>query len=722
MPDAAPRRAERLLPCLGWLPGYRRDWIAPDLVAGATLWALVVPEALAYAAIAGVPVQYGLYAVPLALVGYFAFGSSRDLFVGPSSAVAAISASGVAAVAGAGADPERIIALTAVLSLLAGALYVVLGLLRTGWVARFFAAPVLTGFIVGLGLYVVIGQLPKLVGIPKPDGNTLQVLLDWLRSIADWSAWSVGVGLVCLAALLLAERLMPRLPAALAVAAIAILVTSASGLEDQVAVVGPIPTGFSFVPWSSVSADDVWGLLPGAAALVVVGFAESIAVAKALAVGHGREVDADRELVGYGAANLGAGVLQGYSVCGSLSKSAAAEKAGGRTPVLLLVTAGLVLLTILFLAGVFEQLPEPTLAAIVINAVWGMIGRRPQLRAPDPAHRPPAHRGPRPRPGERELHRRRPASGGGGGPGRPRRAHRRADRVLERRHRRGAAARADGRTPHAPAHPGPRPAARQPDRRDGRRRHPRGARRLRAPGHDPGHRPGGPGSPRVHAPRRAPRRDRRRPRRRAGARRRPARQRRDPLIGAVSGALVALGVESVGDMVDMPEALTFTPTRHPCVPGPRPAPGGGRRAGPGGRRGRPRARRQRPDHGDPGARPRGGPPAGRRPQRLLRTGGPPRRRRRPPVVIPSRRREDDLALAVTEIRQHGGGSVQVVRRLQALLLRLRDEVLPEHRAAVDQELARLRATVLERLGPSADLDRALAPDPQGLGGPARVTT
>ncbi|MCU0308178.1 MAG: sulfate permease [Thermoleophilia bacterium] len=374
MPDATPRRAERLLPCLGWLPGYRRDWIAPDLVAGATLWALVVPEALAYAAIAGVPVQYGLYAVPLALVGYFAFGSSRDLFVGPSSAVAAISASGVAAVAGAGADPERIIALTAVLSLLAGALYVVLGLLRTGWVARFFAAPVLTGFIVGLGLYVVIGQLPKLVGIPKPDGNTLQVLLDWLRSIADWSAWSVGVGLVCLAALLLAERLMPRLPAALAVAAIAILVTSASGLEDQVAVVGPIPTGFSFVPWSSVSADDVWGLLPGAAALVVVGFAESIAVAKALAVGHGREVDADRELVGYGAANLGAGVLQGYSVCGSLSKSAAAEKAGGRTPVLLLVTAGLVLLTILFLAGVFEQLPEPTLAAIVINAVWGMIG------------------------------------------------------------------------------------------------------------------------------------------------------------------------------------------------------------------------------------------------------------------------------------------------------------------------------------------------------------
>jgi sulfate permease, SulP family len=372
-PERARLRARRLFPFLAWLPRYRRDFVGPDLVAGATLWALVVPEALAYAAIAGVPVQYGLYAVPLALVGYFALGSSRELFVGPSASVAAISASGVAAVASTGADPARIVALTAALSLLAGLLYVVLGLLRMGWVARFFAAPVLTGFILGLGLYVVIGQLPKLVGIPKPDGNTLQILLDTLRSVADWSAWSVWVGLICLAALFLAQRFMPRLPAALAVAALAILASSAFGLDDNVAVVGPVPTGFDFVPWSSISADDLWGLVPGAAALVVVGFAQSIAVAKALAVTHGREVDASQELVGYGAANLGAGILQGYSVTGSLSKSAASEKAGGRTPVLLLVTAGLVLLTILFLAGVFEKLPEPALAAIVINAVWGMI-------------------------------------------------------------------------------------------------------------------------------------------------------------------------------------------------------------------------------------------------------------------------------------------------------------------------------------------------------------
>jgi high affinity sulfate transporter 1 len=362
-----------LFPFLAWLPGYRRDWLAPDLVAGATLWALVVPEALAYAAVAGVPVQYGLYAVPLALVGYFAFGASRELFVGPSASVAAISASGVAAVATAGADPARIVALTAVLSLLAGLLYVVLGILRMGWVARFFAAPVLTGFILGLGLYVVIGQLPKLVGIEKPDGNTLQILLDTLKDIPDWSAWSVWAGLLCLAALFLGERFVPRIPAALAVAAVAILAVNAFGLEDSLEVVGPVPTGFSFVSWSSVSADDVWGLVPGAAALVVVGFAQSIAVAKALAVKHGREVDASQELVGYGAANLGAGILQGYSVTGSLSKSAASKKAGGRTPVLLLVTAGLVLLTILFLAGVFEKLPEPALAAIVINAVWGMI-------------------------------------------------------------------------------------------------------------------------------------------------------------------------------------------------------------------------------------------------------------------------------------------------------------------------------------------------------------
>ena len=500
---AGRRHAGRLFPFMAWLPGYRRDWLAPDLVAGATLWALVVPEALAYAAIAGVPVQYGLYAVPLALVGYFAFGASRELFVGPSASVAAISASGVAAVASAGADPAQIVALTAVLSLLAGLLYVVLGLLRMGWVARFFAAPVLVGFILGLGLYVVIGQLPKLVGIPKPDGNTLQILLDTLRSVADWSGWSVVVGLICLAALFLAERFMPRLPAALAVAAVAIVVVSASGLDDKVAVVGPVPTGFDFVPWSSVSADDVWGLVPGAAALVVVGFAQSIAVAKALAVKHGREVDASQELVGYGAANLGAGILQGYSVTGSLSKSAASEKAGGRTPVLLIVTAGLVLLTILFLAGLFEKLPEPALAAIVINAVWGMlepskVARLARVSSGEFVLAAGATAGvllfdilggivvgvvlsfmllirriDRPGvvvlgrgPDARSLPRCRPPPRGDGDPGRPHRARRRADRLLERRRRGGAPARRDRRAIRAAAHPGAGSAARQPDRRD----------------------------------------------------------------------------------------------------------------------------------------------------------------------------------------------------------------------------------------------------------------
>ena len=253
---------------------------------------------------------------------------------------------------------------------------------------------------------------------------------------------------------------------------------------------GPVPTGFDFVPWSSVSADDVWGLVPGAAALVVVGFAQSIAVAKALAVKHGREVDASQELVGYGAANLGAGILQGYSVTGSLSKSAASEKAGGRTPVLLLVTAGLVLLTILFLAGVFEKLPEPALAAIVINAVWGMIepskvARLARVSGGEFVLAAGATAGvllfdilggivvgvilsfmllirriDRPRvvvlgrdPGGRPLPRCRPPSRGDGDPGRPHPARRRADRLLERRRRGGAPARRDRRVVRAAAAP-----------------------------------------------------------------------------------------------------------------------------------------------------------------------------------------------------------------------------------------------------------------------------
>jgi SulP family sulfate permease len=368
-------------PVAHWLPSYRRSWLAADTVAGLTVWALVVPEAMAYAALAGVPIQYGLYSVPLALIGYVVFGGSRRLFVGPSASVATLSATAVGSVVAADADPGAFIAATAALALLVGVIYLVLGLLRMGFIARFFAKPVLDGFIVGLGLFVAIGQLPKLVGIEKPSGNSVRVLIDTITAVGDWGWVTVAVGVTALVGLFAMARFAPRAPGALIAVAVSIVAVRALDLGDHgVALVGNVPTGFHFVSWSQVGADEVFHLLPGALAIVVVGFAQSVAIAKALAAKDHTRVDATQEMFGYGAANLGAGALQGYTVTGSLSKSAAAEQAGGRSPALLAVAAGLVVLTVIFLAGLFERLPETVLAAVVLNAVAGMIGPAPLVR------------------------------------------------------------------------------------------------------------------------------------------------------------------------------------------------------------------------------------------------------------------------------------------------------------------------------------------------------
>ena len=357
-----------------WLRGYDRAWLLADVAAGLTVWALMVPQALAYAGIAGVPVQNGLYVLPVAVVGYLLLGSSRHLYVGPSAAVATLSASTVALVAGASTGSADYIALTVALTLMIGVIYIVGGLARMGFVARFFARPVLDGFIVGLGLYIAIGQLPKVVGIKKPSGDTLAVLWHTVTGVGNWQSTTVVVGVVALAALFGFARFAPKLPGVIIVVALGIVVSAALDLQHHgVAIVGHVPTGFEFVSLSSVSADDLVQMLPGALAIVIVGLAQSLAIAKSYAAKYHYAVDANREMLGYGAANLGAGVLQGFTVTGGPSASAAAERVGAKSPAAFLVSALMALLTVFFLAGLFADLPQPVLGAIVIWAVWGMI-------------------------------------------------------------------------------------------------------------------------------------------------------------------------------------------------------------------------------------------------------------------------------------------------------------------------------------------------------------
>ena len=372
--DATAAGLSRFVPITAWLPRYDRSWLRWDVVAGLTVWAIVVPESIAYAVIAGVPVEYGLYAVPLALLGYVVFGGCRQLFVGPSATVASVSAVALGDAAGSSPSASQAVVLSAALALMVGVIYVLLGLARMGFVARFFAKPVLDGFIVGLGLFIAVGQLPHLVGIEKPEGNTVHIFVTTLRDIGSWEWTTVAVGILSLAALFAFARFAPKAPGALIVVAASIIAVRAFDLTSHgVQIVGEVPTGFHFASWSEISWDQLRDLLPGALAVILVGFAQSIATAKAYGAKNGYRVDANQELIGYGAANIGAGVLQGFTVTGSLSKSAAAEEAGGKSPVLLAITSALTVVTILFLAGLFRNLAEATLAAVVIHAVSGMI-------------------------------------------------------------------------------------------------------------------------------------------------------------------------------------------------------------------------------------------------------------------------------------------------------------------------------------------------------------
>jgi sulfate permease, SulP family len=354
------------------LRGYQRSWLRGDAVAGLTVWAVLVPEALAYASIAGVSPVVGLYAAPAALLLYAAFGSSRHLVTGPMSATAALSAAAVAQLATQGSD--QFVQLTVALAITTGVAAVVAGLLRLGFLASFISEPVLKGFIIGLALTIVAGQLPKLFGVEGGEGDFFEKLVDLIAHLGDTHWLTLALGLVSLALVLGLRRLAPVVPGSLIAVLFGIVVVWALGLDDRgVDIVGHIDSGLSSLGLPEVAAADYLALAPSAIGVMLVGFAEGLGAAKAYAAQHHYEVDANRELLGLGAANLGAGLSSGMVVNGSLSKTAVNGSAGARSQVSGLVVAALTVLTLLFLTGLFETLPEATLAAVVIAAVIELI-------------------------------------------------------------------------------------------------------------------------------------------------------------------------------------------------------------------------------------------------------------------------------------------------------------------------------------------------------------
>jgi SulP family sulfate permease len=357
----------------GSLMGYRREWLPNDLIAGLTVWAVLVPEALAYATIAGVSPVIGLYAAPPALVLYAAFGSSKHLVTGPMAATAALSAATVADLA---TGDDQFLAFTTLLALMTGVLAMVAGLLRLGFLANFISEPVLKGFIVGLALTILVGQLPKLFGVEKEDGNFFEQLWGFLGELGATDGTTLLVGAVSLLLVVGLREVAPVIPGSLVAVIFGVAVVKIFGLDgdDGVAIVGAIDSGLPEVGWpDGLSWSDHVATAGAAAAVMLVGFAEGLGAAKTYAVRNHYEIDPNRELMGLGAANVGAGLCSGMVVNGSLSKTAVNGSSGARTQLSGLVVAAMTIVTLLFLTGLFEDLPEATLGAIVIAAIVELV-------------------------------------------------------------------------------------------------------------------------------------------------------------------------------------------------------------------------------------------------------------------------------------------------------------------------------------------------------------
>ena len=361
---------------MGWLfpslRGYRAEWLRGDLVAGLTVWAVLVPEALAYATIAGVSPVVGLYAAPGAMLLYAAFGSSRQLVTGPMAATAALSAAAVGDLAASGSD--AFVQLTISLALVVGVAALVAGVLRLGFLASFISEPVLKGFIIGLALTIIAGQLPKLFGVKKSEGDFFQQLWGLFGHLGSTSGLTLLVGILSLVLVVGLKQYLPVVPGSLVAVVLGIVAVHVFNLDQHgVKIVGKIESGLPSFGLPDVATHRYLDLAGSAIGVMLIGFAEGLGAAKTYAARDHYEIDTNRELIGLGAANLAAGLSSGMVVNGSLSKTAVNGSAGARSQLSTVLVAALTVLTLLFLTGLFEDLPEATLAAIVIAALVELV-------------------------------------------------------------------------------------------------------------------------------------------------------------------------------------------------------------------------------------------------------------------------------------------------------------------------------------------------------------
>ncbi len=377
---------KRNIPILSWLPAYDRSWLTADAIAGLTVWGLVVPEAMAYAGVAGLPPQFGLYTLAVSLLLYAVLGTSRHLFVQPTSATAALIASSVTAIliaVGITTDVSTIDPLiyqqyAAAFAIVVGLVFLLARLAKLGFITQFLSKPVLDGFITGLAVYVMVGQLNKFFGVAKPSGNTVQKFFGILRTLPEANWVTFAVGLAALVLLILLPRWNKKIPAGLIVLFGSILVSSVLHLHASydVHVVGELPQGLPAFSRPAVPLSALPYMIAPAIGVLLVAFSQSLGVAREYSDKHNYEIEPNKELGAFAVINLASGLFGGQIAGGSMAPSAVNDGAGGRSEVSSLVTWGAVILTLLFLTPVFKNLPEAVLAALIIHALWHIVASR----------------------------------------------------------------------------------------------------------------------------------------------------------------------------------------------------------------------------------------------------------------------------------------------------------------------------------------------------------
>jgi high affinity sulfate transporter 1 len=372
---ARPRGLSRWIPALAALKTYQRSWLSKDLVAGLVLTAILVPVGMGYAEAAGLPAIYGLYATIVPLIAYAIFGPSRILVLGPDSSLAAIIAATIVPLAA--GDPDRLVALAGMLALMTGGLCILAGLAHFGFITDLLSKPVRIGYLNGIALTVLVGQLPKLLGFSSSGDNLIQESISMIQGVAqgltNWTAFAIGV--TCLAIVLIFKRRWPKIPGVLIAVVGATIVVGFFNLATiaGVSVVGPLPQGLPSFQVPIVSLADLGALAAGAIAITLVSFADTSVLSRTFALRGGYEVDENQELIALGAANVAAGFFQGFSISSSSSRTPVAESAGSKTQLTGVVGALCIALLLLFAPSLLQNLPNAALGAVVIAACISLV-------------------------------------------------------------------------------------------------------------------------------------------------------------------------------------------------------------------------------------------------------------------------------------------------------------------------------------------------------------